>query len=218
MLCFRNTSASTLIGAALIYFAVPRPAALQKGLTVADYLEFEQVRDPQISPDGSRIAYTRRSVDKMKDDWEAALWIMDANGGNAGLVSSAFDRPAANGFVVLYTNPRGSTGYGEAFSQAIDHAYPSVDYLDLMAGVDATIAEGCSDEDPMYVGGCSGGGVLSSWVIGHTDRFAAAAVRCPLSNWLSMLGTTDIPGFTLSFFDRPFWEDSSDWLEHSSIM
>ncbi|MEM9208700.1 MAG: prolyl oligopeptidase family serine peptidase, partial [Pseudomonadota bacterium] len=125
---------------------------------------------------------------------------------------------AANDFVVLFTNPRGSTGYGEAYSQAIDHAYPSVDYLDLMGGVDAAIAQGYIDEKRMYVGGCSGGGVLSSWVIGHTDRFAAAAVRCPVSNWLSMLGTTDIPGFTQSFFNKPFWEDATDWLEHSSIM
>ena len=125
---------------------------------------------------------------------------------------------AANDFVVLFTNPRGSTGYGEAYAQAIDHAYPSVDYLDLMGGVDATIAQGYIDENRMYVGGCSGGGVLSSWVIGHTDRFAAAAVRCPVSNWVSMLGTTDIPGFTQSFFNKPFWEDATDWLEHSSIM
>ena len=125
---------------------------------------------------------------------------------------------AANDYVVLFTNPRGSTGYGESYSQAIDHAYPSVDYLDLMGGVDATIAKGYIDEKRMYVGGCSGGGVLSSWVIGHTTRFAAAAVRCPVSNWLSMAGTTDIPNFTFSFFDKPFWEDPSDWLEHSSLM
>ncbi len=129
-----------------------------------------------------------------------------------------FQAYAANDFVVLFTNPRGSTGYGEVFSQAIDHAYPSVDYLDLMGGVDATIAQGYIDEKRMYVGGCSGGGVLSSWIIGQTDRFAAAAVRCPVSNWVSMLGTTDVPGFTQSFFNKPFWEDASDWLEHSSIM
>ena len=60
--------------------------------------------------------------------------------------------------------------------------------------------------------------MLSSWVIGHTDRFAAAAVRCPVSNWLSMAGTTDIPGFSFSFFQKPFWEDSTDWLHHSSLM
>lgn len=70
----------------------------------------------------------------------------------------------------------------------------------------------------MYVGGCSGGGVLSSWVIGQTDRFAAAAVRCPVVNWMSMAGTTDIPQFTYSFFDKPFWEDPESWLKTSSLM
>jgi dipeptidyl aminopeptidase/acylaminoacyl peptidase len=148
--------------------------------------------------------------------------LMEIHGGPFGMYAGRFNFQyqvyAANGFVVLYTNPRGSTGYGEAFSQAIDRAYPSVDYLDLMGGVDATIAQGYIDEKRMYVGGCSGGGVLSSWVIGHTDRFAAAAVRCPVSNWLSMAGTTDIPGFTFSFFQKPFWEDPSDWLKHSSLM
>jgi len=148
--------------------------------------------------------------------------LMEIHGGPFGMYVGAFNFSyqvfAANGFVVLYTNPRGSTGYGEAFSQAIDHAYPSVDYLDLMAGVDMVVAEGYIDEKRMYVGGCSGGGVLSSWVIGHTDRFAAAAVRCPVTNWMSMAGTTDIPYFMFSFFDKPFWEDPTDWLHHSSLM
>ncbi|MFT5502178.1 MAG: dipeptidyl aminopeptidase/acylaminoacyl peptidase, partial [Woeseiaceae bacterium] len=118
--------------------------------------------------------------------------LMEIHGGPFGMYVGRFNFQyqvyAANGFIVLYTNPRGSTGYGEAFSQAINHAYPSVDYLDLMGGVDATIAMGNIDEKRMYVGGCSGGGVLSSWVIGHTDRFAAAAVRCPVTNWLSFAG------------------------------
>lgn len=148
--------------------------------------------------------------------------LLEIHGGPFGMYVGRFNFQyqvyAANDFVVLYTNPRGSTGYGEAFSQAIDHAYPSVDYLDLMGGVDAVIGQGFIDEKRMYVGGCSGGGVLSSWVIGHTDRFAAAAVRCPVTNWLSMAGTTDIPGFTHSFFKKPFWEDPSDWLRHSSLM
>lgn len=148
--------------------------------------------------------------------------IFEIHGGPFAMYQGRFDLRyqifAAEGFVVLYTNPRGSTGYGEAFSQAISRAYPSVDYLDLMAGVDAALEQGYIDEKRLYVGGCSGGGVLSSWMIGHTDRFAAAAVRCPVVNWMSMLGTTDIPYFTLSFFDKPFWEDPSDWLKHSSLM
>ena len=148
--------------------------------------------------------------------------LMEIHGGPFGMYVGRFNFQyqvfASNGFVVLYTNPRGSTGYGEAFSQAIDHAYPSVDYLDLMGGVDAVIERGYIDEKRMYVGGCSGGGVLSSWVIGHTDRFAAAAVRCPVTNWLSMAGTTDIPYFSFSFFQKPFWEDPTDWLHHSTLM
>ena len=148
--------------------------------------------------------------------------LFEIHGGPFAMYRGVFDFRwqafAAQGFVVLYTNPRGSTGYGEEFSLGINKAYPGLDYLDLMGGVDSTIAEGYIDEKRMYVGGCSGGGVLSSWVIGHTDRFAAAAVRCPVVNWISMAGTTDIPNFTFSFFDKPFWEDPDAWLETSSLM
>jgi dipeptidyl aminopeptidase/acylaminoacyl peptidase len=87
-----------------------------------------------------------------------------------------------------------------------------------MAGVDAVIGHGYIDETRMYVGGCSGGGVLSSWVIGHTDRFAAAAVRCPVTNWLSFAGHTDVPLFTYNFFEKPFWEDPEPWLRQSTLM
>jgi dipeptidyl aminopeptidase/acylaminoacyl peptidase len=148
--------------------------------------------------------------------------ILEIHGGPFAMYSVAFNYMfqnfAANDFVVLYLNPRGSTGYGTAFSGGIDHNYPGPDYDDLMAGVDATVAKGFIDTTHMYVSGCSGGGVLSSWVIGHTDRFAAAAVRCPVIDWLSMTGNTDVPLFTYSFFQKPFWEDPSDWLSHSSVM
>jgi dipeptidyl aminopeptidase/acylaminoacyl peptidase len=87
-----------------------------------------------------------------------------------------------------------------------------------MAGVDSLVNRGYVDTDRQFVGGCSGGGVLSSWAIGHTDRFEAAAVLCPVTDWISMAGTTDIPYFTHNFFERPFWEDPSAWLEHSSLM
>ena len=148
--------------------------------------------------------------------------IMEIHGGPHGMYNGAFNYQfqnfAANGFVVLYTNPRGSTGYGSAFGNAIQRAYPSVDYDDLMAGVDTVVARGYVDTQSMYVGGCSGGGVLSSWVIGHTNRFAAAAVRCPVINWLSFAGQTDVPLFTYNFFDKPFWEDPEKWMKQSPIM
>jgi dipeptidyl aminopeptidase/acylaminoacyl peptidase len=60
--------------------------------------------------------------------------------------------------------------------------------------------------------------VLSSWVIGHTTRFAAAAVRCPVIDWMSFLGETDIPFFTRTFFEKPFWEAPEQWLKQSSLM
>jgi dipeptidyl aminopeptidase/acylaminoacyl peptidase len=148
--------------------------------------------------------------------------IMEIHGGPHGLYSVGFNFMfqlfAANGYMVLYTNPRGSTGYGSTFGNAIERAYPSVDYDDLMAGVDAAIAKGNVDSRNMFVGGCSGGGVLSSWVIGHTDRFAAAAVRCPVIDWLSFMGHTDIPLFTANFFDAPFWEKPEQWLKQSPLM
>jgi dipeptidyl aminopeptidase/acylaminoacyl peptidase len=148
--------------------------------------------------------------------------ILEIHGGPFSMYSVAFNYMwqnfAANNYVVLYTNPRGSTGYGSAFSNGIDHNYPGPDYDDLMAGVDAVVAKGYVDQARMYVSGCSGGGVLSSWVIGHTDRFAAAAVRCPVIDWISMAGHTDIPLFTYSFFEKPFWEDPKEWLSHSSLM
>jgi len=148
--------------------------------------------------------------------------ILEIHGGPFSMYSVAFNYMfqnfAANDYVVLYTNPRGSTGYGGDFSNGIDHNYPGPDYDDLMAGVDTVVGKGYIDTSRMYVSGCSGGGVLSSWVIGHTDRFAAAAVRCPVIDWISMAGHTDIPLFTFSFFKKPFWEDPQDWLSHSSLM
>jgi dipeptidyl aminopeptidase/acylaminoacyl peptidase len=148
--------------------------------------------------------------------------IMEIHGGPHGMYNVGFSYMyqnfAANGYVVLYTNPRGSTGYGTDFGNAINKKYPGVDYDDLMAGVDTVVRRGYVDTQRMYVGGCSGGGVLSSWVIGHTNRFAAAAVRCPVMNWMSFAGTSDVPYFSHQWFEKPFWEDPKPWLEQSSLM
>lgn len=147
--------------------------------------------------------------------------ILEIHGGPHGMYNVGFNPMyqnfAAEGFVTLYTNPRGSTGYGTAFGNAIDKAYPGVDYDDLMAGVDSVIGRGYVDETRMFVTGCSGGGVLSSWVIARTNRFAAAAVRCPVTNWMSFAGTSDIPLFGFNWFEKPYWEDPMPWLERSTI-
>jgi dipeptidyl aminopeptidase/acylaminoacyl peptidase len=124
---------------------------------------------------------------------------------------------AANGFLTLYTNPRGSTGYGSAFGNAIKNAYPGKDFDDLMNGVDLVVSRGYVDDQNMFVYGCSGGGVLTSWIVGHTDRFAAASANCPVTNWLSFVGTTDSPGWYRNFEKLP-WEDPSEHLRRSSLM
>ncbi len=99
---------------------------------------------------------------------------------------------AAAGYVVLYINPRGSTSYGGEFGNLIHHNYPGEDYDDLMSGVDALIARGYVDESNLFVTGGSGGGVLSSWIIGKTNRFAAAVVAKPVINWYSWVLTADM--------------------------
>ncbi|HXG90847.1 MAG TPA: S9 family peptidase [Blastocatellia bacterium] len=127
-----------------------------------------------------------------------------------------FQNHAAEGYLVLYTNPRGSTGYGQEFGNAIKFNYPGEDYDDLMNGVDAVIKKGYVDERNLFVTGGSGGGVLSSWIVGHTNRFAAAVVMKPVTNWYSFVGTTDGSGWYYNFKKLP-WEDPSEHLRRSSI-
>jgi dipeptidyl aminopeptidase/acylaminoacyl peptidase len=173
------------------------------------------------SADGTRI---QGWVVKPPDFDPSKTWplILHIHGGPHGMYNVAFNlsfqQLAAAGYLVLYTNPRGSTGYGTDFGNAIDNDYPSVDYGDLMAGVDAVIDRGWVDTTRMYVTGVSGGGVLSSWTIGHTDRFAAAAVRSPVIDWISFAGTTDITEWGYYRYQPYPWQDPTPWLEHSPLM
>ena len=142
------------------------------------------------------------------------------HGGPHGMYNVGFNyawqEHAANGYVVLYTNPRGSSGYGSSFGNQIMRAYPSKDFDDLMAGVDTLLKEGFVDERNMFVTGCSGGGVLTAWVVGHTDRFAAASSNCPVIDWLSFVGTTDGTGWYRNFEKLP-WEDPSEHIRRSPL-
>lgn len=99
---------------------------------------------------------------------------------------------AGAGYGVLLVNHRASTGYGDAFATAIKGDWGNLDYADLMSGVDHAIEEGLADPDRLGVFGISGGGNLTGWVIGHTDRFKAACPENPVFNWFSMYGTSDI--------------------------
>ena len=128
----------------------------------------------------------------------------------------AFQEHAANDYVVLYTNPRGSTGYGTEFANAILHDYPGIDMQDLMRGVDEAVDTGYVDEDNLFLYGCSGGGILTTFIVGNTDRFTAASAHCAIVNWMSAMGTSDIGGY-IRRFEQPFWEDPTEWIDRSSI-
>ena len=121
----------------------------------------------------------------------------------------------AAGYVVLYTNPRGSTSYGEEFSNLIHHAYPGDDFYDLNSGVDAVIAKGYIDTNNLFVTGGSGGGVLTCWTIEHTDRFRAAASLYPVINWYSFALTSDIPFITKYWFPGLPWDNTDNYMQRS---
>jgi acylaminoacyl-peptidase len=132
--------------------------------------------------------------------------------------SSEVQLYAAAGYVVLYTNPRGSTSYGQAFGNAIHHAYPSHDYDDLVSGVDAVIDRGFIDTERLYVTGGSGGGVLTAWIVGQTDRFRAAVSAKPVINWYSWALTADMYPYGIKYwFPGPPWEHTEHYMDRSPI-
>ncbi len=125
---------------------------------------------------------------------------------------------ANNGYMVLYTNPRGSTSYGYDFANEIHHNYPSNDYDDLMSGVDHVISLGNVDPDKLYVTGGSGGGVLSAWIIGKTDRFKAAVVAKPVINWTSFTLYSDMSLASAKYwFGSMPWDDQENYWRRSPL-
>lgn len=139
-----------------------------------------------------------------------------ANYGNR--FSAEIQAFAAAGYVVLYTNPRGSTSYGEEFGNLIHHAYPGDDFFDLMSGVDAVIAKGYIDEKNLFVTGGSGGGVLTAWLVGRTDRFSAAVSAKPVINWYSFVLTADSYGFFIKYWFPDFpWNIPDHYHKRSPL-
>lgn len=122
---------------------------------------------------------------------------------------------ASMGYVVVYVNPRGSTSYGEEFANLIHHAYPGDDFYDLNSGVDAVIAKGYIDANRLYVTGGSGGGVLSCWMIEHTDRFRAASILYPVINWYSFALSSDIPWVMQYWFPGNPWDHTDHYAQRS---
>ncbi|MHA6288201.1 prolyl oligopeptidase family serine peptidase [Maricaulis sp. CAU 1757] len=148
--------------------------------------------------------------------------ILEIHGGPFSAYGPSFSAElqlmAAAGYVVLFSNPRGSTSYGHEFANLIHHDYPGDDYDDLMGGVDFMLSRGFVDPDRLFVTGGSGGGVLTAWIIGKTDRFAAAAVVKPVINWASFVLYSDLPQYFYRYwFAGPPWEIPDEYWRRSPL-
>ena len=173
-------------------------------LSAPDVLEFD-------SPDGTRVQGWMLPARGHRPGGGPYPMILEIHGGPHGAYGYSFSFAhqllAANGYMVLYTNPRASTGYGEDFRWGTWGGWGFNDYDDVMAGVDHAIASYDIDEARMGVTGYSYGGYLTNWVITHTDRFAAAIAGASISNWVSDYGVADIPRTKESEFFGPPWEE-----------
>jgi dipeptidyl aminopeptidase/acylaminoacyl peptidase len=172
------------------------------------------------SPDGSDVqGWVIRPVGF--EEGKKYPLILSIHGGPHGMSTIGFREYfqvlAARGYAVLYTNPRASLGYGEKFSRDIWEDWGGRCYEDLMAGVDRVLKMGFVDEKKMGVTGGSFGGYMTNWIVGQTDRFAAAVTVSGLSNLVSFFGTTDEQFFPECEFKGAPWENEEVYLKHSPI-
>ncbi|MBX6330413.1 MAG: S9 family peptidase [Gemmatimonadaceae bacterium] len=126
-----------------------------------------------------------------------------------------FQWMAAKGYVVLYTNPRGSTSYGQEFGNIIQYRYPGDDYKDLMVAVDSLVRRGYVDEKRLGVTGGSGGGLLTNWTVTQTHRFAAAVSQRSVADWAAFWYSADFTLFRPSWFRAPPYEDPQEYVTRS---
>lgn len=165
-----------------------------------------------VSLAGKEMGETRELAVTMADGTVIPAWIMLPPGYEAGdkvptilemhggpyaaygpEFSADYQLYGAAGYAVVFSNPGGSTGYGEQFADRIEDNYPIGNGPELMAVVDAAIAQGFADEENLFVTGGSGGGILTAWMVGITDRFKAAAAHKPVINWVSQGLMSDLP-------------------------
>jgi acylaminoacyl-peptidase len=148
--------------------------------------------------------------------------ILEIHGGPSAMYGYSFfmefQMLAARGYAVVFSNPRGSTGYGRVFSSAVTYDWGGKDYEDIMAGLDAAIARGGIDPQRLGVAGGSYGGFMTNWAVGHTDRFTAAVTMRCLANAASFFGTSDA-GWWLAVDEMGAtpWEDLDKLMRHSPI-
>jgi len=153
-------------------------------------------------------------------------FILNIHGGPAGVFSENFIAVsgiyplaalAENDIFILRPNPRGSNGYGLKFREANHRDWGGGDYKDLMAGVDYAISKGWVDANKMGVMGWSYGGFMSSWIVGHNNRFKVASIGAPAVDLVTQDLTDDIPGFLPSYMEKQPYEDWKVYDDHSPL-
>ncbi len=182
--------------------------------------EVEEIRFPSSHDEREIQGWVVRPPDF--DPAKKYPMIMEIHGGPFANYGDRFSAEcqlfASAGYVVLYINPRGSTSYGEEFGNLIHHAYPGNDYDDLMSGVDHLLAKGYVDPERLYVTGGSGGGVLTAWIVGKTDRFRAAVSAKPVINWYSFALTSDFYNFFYRYWFPGFpWDHPEQYHDRSPL-
>ncbi len=130
------------------------------------------------------------------DESKVYPMVLEIHGGPNGVFMDAFSTLhqvlATAGYIVLAVNPRGSSTYGGEFTMAVLNDWGGEDYLDIMQAVDEMVSKPYVDESRLAVHGYSYGGYMTSWTVGHTNRFKAAVVGAPCIDLSSMAGTSDI--------------------------
>lgn len=148
--------------------------------------------------------------------------IVNIHGGPHAMYANTFVHEmqllSANGYGVLYTNPRGSHGYGQGYVDAVRGDYGGGDYRDIMGALDNVLGEhDWVDASRLGVTGGSYGGFMTNWIVSHTDRFKAAVTQRSISNWISFFGVSDI-GYYFSDWQHGVGMDNVDKLwEHSPL-
>jgi dipeptidyl aminopeptidase/acylaminoacyl peptidase len=147
--------------------------------------------------------------------------VMEVHGGPHGQYGWSFFHEfqmlAGMGFCVFYLNPRGSDGYGEAFKKAVVRDWAGKDYEDLMAALDQLLERGYVDEKRIGVAGGSYGGYMVNWMIGHSDRFAAAIAMRSICNLVSEYCQHDIVPWGVEELGPPPWSDPDELWQRSPI-
>lgn len=222
--------------AALVYSDASQPG----DIAVLDLQNGKQRRCTSVNETLLAQRYTALPEEirfKGADGWEIQGWIikpigfqadkkypmiLEVHGGPHGMYAPnfffEFQLLAASGYVVLFTNPRGSQGYGQRFVDAVRGDYGGNDYADLMAAVDYASQLPYVDEERLGVTGGSYGGFMTNWIVSHTDRFKAAVTQRSISNWISFYGVSDIGyHFTEMEHGANPWDDLQKLLKHSPL-